>query len=102
MDGAVTIPSRWVLTDKPAKDQVKARVVAQQLRSSGGSDLDVFAATPTTFGQRLLVQRAIVRDWILHIGDVSTAFLHAALPSDAKIYIMPPPTDRKPGRLWPL
>eukprot|EP00972_Heterocapsa_arctica_P071243 10524125-Heterocapsa_arctica.AAC.1 len=54
MDGAVTVPSRWVLTDKPAKDQVKARVVAQQLHSTGGSDLDVFAATPTTIGQRLL------------------------------------------------
>jgi hypothetical protein len=101
-DGAVTIASRWVLSDRPAKEEVKCRIVAQQLRATDTNNPDVFAATPTTVSQRLLIQRALERKWILHTGDVSTAFLHASLPSSAKIYIVPPPSERRVGRLWRL
>eukprot|EP00972_Heterocapsa_arctica_P065703 9697172-Heterocapsa_arctica.AAC.1 len=34
------------------------------------------------------------------IGDVSTAFLHAPLPTEDKVYVIPPLLDRKPGLIW--
>ena len=64
--------------------------------------MNTFAATPTTAGQRLLVERAIRRGWSLHTGDVSTAFLHADLPAEAKVYIIPPPSEQREGQVWRL
>eukprot|EP00972_Heterocapsa_arctica_P107328 15809783-Heterocapsa_arctica.AAC.1 len=34
------------------------------------------------------------------IVDVSTAFLHAPLTPEDKIYVIPPLVDRKPGLIW--
>eukprot|EP00972_Heterocapsa_arctica_P049582 7297611-Heterocapsa_arctica.AAC.1 len=34
------------------------------------------------------------------MGDVSTAFLHGALPEPA--YVRPPPNFRRPGVVWRL
>ena len=36
-------------------------------------------------------------DLEVFIGDVATAFLHA--PVDEEVYLIPPSTDRKPGKI---
>ena len=97
-ENAVLLGSRWVLK-QATPETVKARVVAQEL-NRGGQKRDVFAASPTTVGQRLLLERA-VRDsrqfsgapMSVCFGDVSTAFLHASLPmgtNDPVYYVLPP------------
>eukprot|EP00972_Heterocapsa_arctica_P018123 2677498-Heterocapsa_arctica.AAC.1 len=40
-------------------------------------------------------------NWVVCIGDVSTAFLHAPLGAE-RVYVRPPPNLREPGVLWRL
>eukprot|EP00972_Heterocapsa_arctica_P000172 26438-Heterocapsa_arctica.AAC.1 len=49
---------------------------------------------------RLLLQRALVNNWKIVTADVSTAFLHAKLDDDDVTYVIPPATDKKPGKVW--
>eukprot|EP00972_Heterocapsa_arctica_P078003 11502267-Heterocapsa_arctica.AAC.1 len=48
----------------------------------------------------LLLQRALVNNWRVITADVSTAFLHARLDDDDVTYVIPPATDKKPGKVW--
>eukprot|EP00972_Heterocapsa_arctica_P097957 14453480-Heterocapsa_arctica.AAC.1 len=41
-------------------------------------------------------------DYPIKLGDVSTTFLHATLPTDEFILVEPPPSLRRPGWLWRL
>jgi hypothetical protein len=89
-DKYTIVPSRWVLVHKPRPDDegaVKARLVAQQYKHV---ELDVFAAVATTAAQRVVIARALRRDWTLFPLDISAAFLHAALPEDMRIALRPP------------
>ena len=99
-EDATKIPSRWVL--KAKEDEVKARIVAQQLATSQLAD--VFASTPSALGLRMLLWFCLSFGWKLITGDVSTAFLHAPIPEGVKIFIIPPPNvrRRRPGMLWRL
>eukprot|EP00972_Heterocapsa_arctica_P064230 9478193-Heterocapsa_arctica.AAC.1 len=97
-----------VIKEVPEEEQKKlgkkvincgwCRVVAQAF--NWGDWADTFAATPTTAGQRLLLHHAAAADMEVVMGDVSTAFLHAALPEPA--YVIPPPNVRRPGVVWRL
>ena len=90
--GATIVSSRWVLRNKPTAEnprRVKARLVARQF-SRGAVAADVYAATPTPVGQRLLLERSLERGWPTFLIDVSTAFLHATIPEDMCICIEPP------------
>ena len=97
---AKVIRSRWVLRRK--EGGVKARLVVCEVNY--GSWQECFAATPTTVGRLLMFRETLQRDWLLVCADVATAFLHASLPADSHIYIIPPQTedDYKTGELWRL
>ncbi len=78
---------RWMLRRKPKdgnENFVKARVVAQQVNT--GELLDVYAATPTSIGQRIVLWEALREDWIIGSTDISTAFLHARVPDDMYLF----------------
>eukprot|EP00972_Heterocapsa_arctica_P108472 15974417-Heterocapsa_arctica.AAC.1 len=78
--GVVVIQSRWLLGERDEGERVKARVVAQQLNK--GSPLDTYAAAPTSVAARLLAVYAKEKGYLVKLGDVSTAFLHAKLPDN--------------------
>ena len=100
--GYVVVSARWVLGERDDGARVKARVVAQQLRRDASGD-DVYAAAPTSAAARLLLIMAQRRKWPVALGDVSTAFLHATLPTDGDPVITRPPPDlQKEGSLWRL
>eukprot|EP00972_Heterocapsa_arctica_P096687 14264541-Heterocapsa_arctica.AAC.1 len=98
-EGALVVNARWLLTDRYERG-VKARVVAQEIND--GSIQDTYAATPTNIGARVLLCEALRRGWPVMLGDVSTAFLHAALPEGSKVYVIPPICDRQPGMVWKM
>ena len=50
----------------------------------------------------MLLWISLREKWVVTLGDVSTAFLHAPLGPDAKVYIRPPQNLRKPVVLWKL
>ncbi len=95
--GKKVINCGWVLSER-GPDRVKCRVVAQEI--NWGDWADVFAATPTTSGQRLLLHHAAVLGMEVVLADVSTAFLHAALPEP--VYVRPPSNVRRQGMVWRL
>jgi len=39
-------------------------------------------------------------DWVVRIGDVSTAFLHASIPESRHIVVIPPVGEEEPEYLW--
>eukprot|EP00972_Heterocapsa_arctica_P074104 10939479-Heterocapsa_arctica.AAC.1 len=90
--GATIVRSRWVRIKKPD---------GHQLRREDGH----LRATASGVGARLLLalaghRRCRGEAWILQIGDVSTAFLHAPLPPDRRFYVVPPATENEGGALW--
>eukprot|EP00972_Heterocapsa_arctica_P052962 7798190-Heterocapsa_arctica.AAC.1 len=69
--------------------------------------MDVYAATASSVSARVLIALAAARrrrgeKVTLLIGDVSTAFLHAPLPPEKKINVIPPATEYDGGALWRL
>ena len=77
------IGTRWLIHRK-VTGKVKARLVAQQIKWTNDG-MDTFAATATSAGARLLLAIPAKRnrngeDYVAILGDVKTAFLHAALP----------------------
>lgn len=95
------IKSRWVLSQK-GPENVRCRIVAQQLANSVMDD--TFASTSTPISLRLLLYFATVKKWEVCSGDVSTAFLHAELPKGCHVYVRPPVTEtrKKPNVIWKL
>ena len=85
--GLRVIRSRWVLCDRG--ETVKARLVACDV--AHGRREDVWAGTPTSTGQKLLLYYALARDWQVSTADVATAFLNAPLPDSELLAIEPPP-----------
>ena len=87
---AKPIPMRWVLRLKPTAENpkaVRARLCAQQLAIGPA---DAFAATPSSVGPRLAVAWAGLRPgWVLHVLDITTAFLHARVPEGERVYLQP-------------
>ena len=66
--------SGWVLARKP-DNSVRASCVATQVNY--GTDMSTFVATPTVVGLRILLLRALQRDWKVRTADISVAFLHS-------------------------
>ena len=48
---------------------------------------NLFASTPSLVTMRLLLCMALARNWGITLGDVSTAFLHAAML--AEVFVWP-------------
>ena len=99
-EGALIYCTRFLYRMKG--NDVKARIVVQQLRKrTQVAWVDVFAACPTLAANRLLLWKALSCNWPVVEGDVSTAFLHAPLPSDLVI-VLRPPVEVDQGYVWLL
>ncbi|CAE8633525.1 unnamed protein product, partial [Polarella glacialis] len=109
--GERVIGTVLVIVRKPSAGACKARICAQDIAKRGGKRDDLYSPTPATVSVRVLLKRAErfrVRfpeaDWIVRIGDFSTAFLHAVLgPADGdRVVVRAPSIIRRPGKLWRL
>ena len=98
------IKTRWVLVWKG--EDVKARLVAKGY-TQDVTNMDTYASTPLLCSFKILLLMALSRNWKVLFGDVSTAFLHAKLKDDERIWVEPPleyyPKDSSGKRvLWRL
>ena len=80
---------RWVKVWKNETD-LRCRVVVrgcfQNVEKTEEDNL--FASTPSLVTMRLLLCMALARNWGITLGDVSTAFLHAAMSGE--VFVWPP------------
>lgn len=90
--GKKPVGGRWVYTVKTGidgKDQYKARFVAKGYSQKMGIDYgETFSPTADLTSVRVVLQKAVQENLLVHQMDVKTAFLHA--PIDYEIYINPP------------
>ena len=97
--GTEILSSRWV--HKWKDDSVKSRLVVRGFEQSTDTEAsDTYTSTPSLTTLLTLITIALARNWFMSTGDVSTAFLHAALKET--VYIRPPPELRKKGIIWRL
>ena len=93
---------RWVKVWKNETDlrgRVAVRGCFQNVEKTEEDNL--FASTPSLVTMRLLLFMALVRNWGITPGDVSTAFLHAAMSGEVFVW---PRKEFYPngGCLWKL
>ena len=94
------IESRWVYRSKG--DEVRARIVAKGYTEHVEDLDDVYASTPLFAVLRILLVLSMARGWIVRVGDISTAFLHA-LSATAGLVLRPPKEYyNNPNILWRL
>ena len=94
------IESRWVYRSKG--DEVRARIVAKGYTEHIEDQDDVYASTPLFAVLRILLALSMARGWIVQVGDISTAFLHA-LAATAGLVLRPPEEYyTNPNILWRL
>ena len=94
------IESRWVYRSKG--DEVRARIVAKGYTEHIENQDDVYASTPLFAVLRILLALSMARGWIVQVGDISTAFLHA-LAATAGLVLRPPKEYyTNPNILWRL
>ena len=84
--------------------KVKARLVAQQVKWTNDG-MDTFTATTIPAGERLLLAILANRNrngknYVAILGDVKTAFLHAALPKGHQALLRPPTTEGLGEAFW--
>jgi hypothetical protein len=92
-DKVKPITSRYVFTRKYGADgevnRHKARLVARGFQQKEGVDYDeTFAAVVKPASYRILFALAAIFGWLVHQGDVKTAFLNSSL--DKLVYMKPP------------
>ena len=90
--GKKPVGGRWVYAIKSGvdgNDQYKARFVAKGYSQKMGVDYgETFSPTADLTSVRIVIQKAVQENLLVHQMDVKTAFLHA--PIDHEIYINPP------------
>eukprot|EP00435_Cladocopium_sp_Y103_P020287 s1005_g4.t4 len=93
------VDSRWVHRDKI--DEVRCRIVAKGFNEAVKDEDDIYASTPLFAVLRTILAITIAKGWSLKIGDISTAFLHAAIQGNI---LMRPPKEfyTDPNILWRL
>ena len=80
------------------KDGTKVEV---EVNAEKNEEDNLFASTPSLVTMRLLLCMALARNWGITLGDVSTAFLHAAML--AEVFVWPPKEFYPNGDcLWKL
>ena len=98
-EGRNIVKSRWVFTVKlgpNGEETFKSRVVAKGYSQTEGIDYqETFAPTARMSSVRMLVQKAVQNDMIIHQMDVKTAYLNA--PLDCDIYMEQPEGFEKRG-----
>ena len=93
---------RWVKVWKNETD-LRCRVVVRGCFQNveKNEEDNLFASTPSLVTMRLLLCMALARNWGITLGDVSTAFLHAAML--AEVFVWPPKEFYPNGDcLWKL
>ena len=93
---------RWVKVWKNETD-LRCRVVVRGCFQNveKNEEDNLFASTPSLVTMRLLLCMAMSRNWGRTLGDVSTAFLHAAMSGE--VYVWPPKEFYPNGDcLWKL
>ena len=84
---ATIIESRWVFRDKG--DKARARIVAKGNTEQIQDADTIYASTPIFCILRILLTKAMAKQWTVKAGDISVAFLHAnAATKD--LYMWPP------------
>jgi hypothetical protein len=92
------IGSRWVLKEKG--DTVRARLVAQGFSQALTDDQETYASTPPLTTLKLVLSLSLSRNHVLLVGDISTAFLHAAI--DVPTFARAPPEIYGSGKVLKL
>ena len=80
------IESKWVHRDKA--EEVRCRIVAKGYNENINDEDDIYASTPLFVILRTILATSLAKGWKLKIGDISTAFLHAAV--EGNILMRPP------------
>ena len=94
------IQSRWIHREKGT--EVRSRIVAKGYNEVVNDSDNIYISTPIFCILRILITLAVALKWTIRAGDVSAAFLHAALGGSA-VYMWPPAeyyTDK--NILWKL
>lgn len=90
--GKQTVGGRWVhalKTEIDGSDKYKARFVAKGYSQKPGTDYDeTFSPTADMTSVRVVMQKTVQDNLVLHQMDVKTAYLHA--PIDCEIYMEQP------------
>ena len=90
--GKKAVGGRWVYTlksDTDGSEKYKARFVAKGYSQKQGIDYEeTFAPTADMTTVRVIMQKAVQEDLVLHQMDVKTAYLHA--PIDCEVYLEQP------------
>lgn len=90
--GKKTVGGRWVYSlksDADGSEKYKARYVAKGYSQKEGIDYEeTFSPTADMTTVRVVMQKAVHADLVLHQMDVKTAYLHAAI--DREIYLEQP------------
>ena len=90
--GKQTVGGRWVYalkTEIDGSDKYKARFVAKGYSQKPGTDYEeTFSPTADMTSVRVVMQKAVQDNLVLHQMDVKTAYLHA--PIDRDIYMEQP------------
>ena len=94
------IESRWVYGSKG--DEVRARIIAKGYTEHIEGQDHVYASAPLFAVLRVLLALSMARGWLVQVGDISTAFLHA-LAATADLALRPPKEYyTNPNILWKL
>ena len=94
------ISTRWVKVRK-SDGTVRCRIIVRGYTQQVDDRDELFASTPSLTTLKLLLTLSSAFGWHIATGDVSTAFLHAAVDGD--IYVIPPLEYSPEGNLlWKL
>ena len=94
------ISTRWVKVRK-SDGAVRCRLVVRGYTQQVEDKDETFASTPSLTTLKLLLTHAVAKGWHISVGDISTAFLHAAVDED--FYVIPPLEFYPDGNtLWKL
>ena len=82
------IGSKWVRPDKG--EEVRCRIVGLGFDENIKDEDDIYASTPLFAILRVILAIALAMNWMIKVGDISSAFLHAFVASATGILLRPP------------
>ena len=95
------IGSKWVHRDKG--EEVRCLFVGLGYDENIKDKDDIYASTPLFAILRVILAIALAMNWMIKVGDISTAFLHAFVASETGILLRLPKEFYPQGNiLWSL
>ena len=100
--GQPIISTRWVVTEKRAKDRttVKARLVARGFEEETDGTIITESPTCSKEALRLALTIMLMEKWTPHTIDIKAAYLQGQ-PISRDVYLQPPP-EFFCGKVWKL